>query len=538
MSAAKLLPLPPAEPAIDWPKLLASRHLWNGIFPLGAELHRRRYHPLEHYTPDSDKRGDQLRFHKSERPIRLVLGGNQSGKSRCVAQEVAWWLHGCHPFQATPKAPRVYCISASYRTIQEGVWRHLESLIRRWEVKRVGPNISGYQMPGFVSLNSGAKVDFISGQGIGSAREKLQAAELDLAVVDEEVDQALWGELQARRLARGGRVIISATLFESDPWVLQLEDQAEAGNPEIELIRLSTRRAVERGHVRAEIVREIETTSSPEDVAVRIDGKSRRHQGLVYPTFGRDHIVEPREIPKDWTRFCAIDPGHDVFAVLWGAASPDDKVWIYREAYESAKDYLYMLGWIFDAERWERSEDVDNHPVWCPRPGKSEDIYLRLIDPSSFGSETSGVPKVGNLFAQCGLACTPAQNDVDLGIELVKRAMEPGLDGTPRLRVFRTCEKLVAELRYYRYKKPSLNPNADAKAPKPLKRKDHAADCLRYLFLHGIAHVEKETVIDEEYIQGVTMGMEERRREDLRRILRRGKHPTPALHPGGLGVNY
>ena len=64
-------------------------------------------HPGDKYVPDDDKMRNQRAFHESTAMHRLIIGGNQSGKTRAAAQEVRWWLLENHPHQETPTAPKI-----------------------------------------------------------------------------------------------------------------------------------------------------------------------------------------------------------------------------------------------------------------------------------------------------------------------------------------------------------------------------------------------------------------------------------------------
>lgn len=521
------------------------------------EIKRRREHPYYLFKPDRHPKRDQVGFFKSKSLIRLVYGGSQSGKSRTIAQEIAWWLCQEHPYQSTPAAPRIYVVSASYRTIQEGVWRHLADILPSWEIEKQGPAIPEWNFPQYVKMKNGAQVDFISGQGFEEARRKLQAAAIDLAVVDEEVEGVLFTELQRRRLARGGRVVVGATLIRSEPWCIALEERAESGDPECQLFRFSTYRALECGHVKAEIVKEIENTQTEEDVQVTLHGNSRKSEGLIYPEFGRDHIIPDFEVPKGWTRFCALDPGVNTFAVLWAAVAPDDSFVVYRELYEHSRDYKTVADLIFRSQNFEArlvpiQRQLDDGQVvtvkenrWFAVEG-SERIETYFIDPAANSRAVSGQRGTRDLLADYGLYTSDAQNHVEAGIQRVKAAMLKGLSGSPQLRVFASCKNLIKELRAYRWLRDSQKPNVNARREAPLRQKDHAADCLRYLVLSGMYYVPKDSL--EELFREqedklaevkVTDGVESRRFRHLQRIYHRQKHyDEPPAHVGGLGTDY
>lgn len=53
------------------------------------------------------------------------------------------------------------------------------------------------------------------------------------------------------------------------------------------------------------------------------------------------HVVKPFEIPKWWPRLFAMDVGHQTY-MLWGAVSPDERLYIYREKwFDKAQVYEY-----------------------------------------------------------------------------------------------------------------------------------------------------------------------------------------------------
>jgi phage terminase large subunit len=509
---------------------------------LAKEIVRRRKHPFFTYKPDDHPERNQLGFHQSQAPIRLLFGGNQGGKSRAGAQEGAWWLTESHPHQKIPSAPRIYCVSAMSRTLQEGIWRHLKTCLPEWLIEDYGPALPGWQMPSFVRMKGGGQIDFITGEGGEDARKKVQAASIDLLIVDEEIDQAIWEETQARRLAREGRVIVCATLIRSEPWCLELEDKAELGDPSVDLFRLDTCIAAERGHVSKKVVAEMQATHTEEDQRVRLHGRSRRNEGLVYPEFSAKlHVCEPFKIPKDWTRYCALDPGWRTFGVLWVAVEPSGHYVVYRELYEHAKSYKHVADHCFTLEGFNYHKESD---TWVP-DGETEAIDIRWIDPSAFGTHESGVLKVGALLARYGLACAPARNDVEAGIELVRRAMMPGMDGRPKLRIFRTCESLLKEMRYYRRTEDTKNTRHRERPDKPVKRRDHLLDCLRYIELGGCEFrradpdAEKMRQLDNDSFLNMPSGVRPVFEADWKRIMEKQRWGGRQIqHPGGLGSEY
>ena len=83
---------------LDCQALADERKALGFIWPILEEFQRRLDHPYFLYVPDNHPDRNQQSFHESEDGIRLLFGGNQSGKSRAGSQEIAWWLMNDHPF--------------------------------------------------------------------------------------------------------------------------------------------------------------------------------------------------------------------------------------------------------------------------------------------------------------------------------------------------------------------------------------------------------------------------------------------------------
>lgn len=477
---------------IDVNKLARDPNTVGFIYAVCEEMKRRRNHPGDMYVPDDDPSGDQLSFHKSLKRVRILFGGNQSGKSRAVAQEIKWHLEESHPYQRTPKAPKIYILSADYRTLTEGVYRHLmganqqAAILHEWNIAKIGPAAAKTEIPAFIRTRNGAQCDFISGDGNEEARRKIQAAAVDLVVIDEEISGALWKELMARRLAKGGRVCIAATMFRSEEWLLDLEQLAIMGDDNVDMVRLQTKRAVERGHISRDVYNEMLSFLSEEDKHVMLEGGSRKRQGLVYPEFGKKHVCEPFDIPADWTRYCGIDPGRRTAAILWLAVPPGEKiVYIYREGYFHGLRYHEFAKFIKESEgyTWHEREKLWN------RSQRTENIRVRWIDPSAYYHTASGEPGIGTLLSSdYKIFCSPAPNDVHFGIEKIHQLLQIGLDEQPGIKVFNTCRSLIKEFGTYRWVEDRGSTWAHERKDQPVKRNDHALDALRYMVAAGIIH--------------------------------------------------
>ena len=139
---------------LDGDHMVTDRHALSLLLPILKEVHYRSKHPMYVYVPDDDPERDQVGFHSSTAMNRMLFGGNQAGKSKPTAHEIGWWLCGNHPYQPTPAKCRIYCLSASYRTIQEGVYKHLKEIVPKWEIQKEGQCVPGWEIPQFIRMKN------------------------------------------------------------------------------------------------------------------------------------------------------------------------------------------------------------------------------------------------------------------------------------------------------------------------------------------------------------------------------------------------
>lgn len=175
-----------------------------------------------------------------------------------------------------------------------------------------------------------------------------------------------------------------------------------------------------------------------------IEGEFVKFEGLIYPWFDDDNLIESP--PETYDEV--------VYGVDWGHNNPAVILAIVKDGNE----------WIVVDEWYERRCTVNDHSAaveamvdrWGPGT-----IYCDPSEPANI--ET---------FSRDGLNAQGADNDVLPGIQHITSLRE-------RLRVSKTCQALRNEFGQYRYKDKETT-------EKPLKQNDHALDSLRYaLFTHS-----------------------------------------------------
>ena len=233
-------------------------------------------------------------------------------------------------------------------------------------------------------------------------------------------------------------------------------------------------------------------------------GTFESSEGLVYDNWIPGiHWIDQFEIPKHWTRFRAVDPGHtDTCAVLWAAMSPWGDCVLYRNYYVAGKGIDDNAKAIIEASGNQRFVAwIDNGVTnWEEKYG-SEEYGFTVMDPRSFSqpSNETGVTR-GQRWAQAGLRCIPASGKKnENSIPVVKEWLEliPGrkhilvqmklrdevmgpdgnkLTSAPRLYVQNHLHPFRNEIESYITKDEQPNLPAD-------RQKDHDMTCFKYLMM-------------------------------------------------------
>lgn len=486
------------------------------------EKQRRDNLPINKYQPDDQPDRNQLAFHQSTARFRLAFGGNRAGKSVVTSYEVAAWARGSHRFQDIPPGPKeIYVVSAEYRTLYQGIHRHIvpdrggmRFLDPSW-IKSYGPKVPGAAVPlqsyievytthdsqgNLVTNSNYTKEDrpystiwFISGDGGEQARKKLQAAAVNLAVIDEEIEETLFDELRMRLLDSNGRLCVSATLVRSEDWLMDLEDRSLEGDPVVHLSRLSTETSK---HISDDAKKEIWAGLSAEERAVRVEGRSRRQFGLVYPKFTRDHtftltdeLLKSFRTDNDYTLIAAIDPGFRVCAALWCAIQKSTgTLYFYRELYakesmlsEVCRDIATCEGYTLK-ENHQASHDVIMYNRVQLDPD-AEEVEIRLIDPAGMRNMEDGrLGIAAQMTAYYDTPVAPANNDVHYGIEAARRLLETNpLTNRPHALFSTELKNFFSERRKYRLRGDTSTRNAHATKSEPIRKNNHLMDCFRYI---------------------------------------------------------
>jgi hypothetical protein len=494
---------------------------------LAKEQAARRIESLRLYEPQPT----QELFHRSRATERVVRGGNRSGKSLCTFVEDARAATGQDPYGKYPDGPltiwlicfeegnigrtayRLLCKAGAFRMIrdqQTGQWRAFrpwltEDASRERETKPAPPLIpprmidsiswkdKGRRIFSVIHLKNGSEIHAFSSGG-----EPPQGDPADLIHIDEDLKyESFIPEMEARLSDRKGRLIWSVFPHSKNDALVQLcrraEEQKGRDDPDVEEFRLtfSGNPFIDRNEKR----KRFEGWSDEERLA-RDYGEFMLDAVRVYPTFsiethgapqncdpfGRSYESQPwefdqmlieRQVPRDWTRYMIVDPGHSICAVLF-AAVPPPRVGDFVLAY----DELYL-----------RNCDVQKFGKAVSDKASGYSFYAFLIDDHGSRIRTAVSSKTirqqyseelrnRNVESEStGHGFIPGSDDVQGRINAVRTWLSIRDDGTTRFRILRgACPNMETEFNDYR-KKISGREILDD----PIAKRNHLMNCLEYL---------------------------------------------------------
>lgn len=229
---------------------------------------------------------------------------------------------------------------------------------------------------------------------------------------------------------------------------------------------------------------------SKERIQRDIMGSFDSFEGMIYDEFSRQiHVVEPFEIPKEWTRIVGADHGYtNPAAFIFGAVDYDGNIVIYREMYrretlikDLCAEFRHLIGCT--ATNPKGSEKID--AIYIDPSTKARRGQLGLSDFSTY---------LEHLPGHLPLLC--ANNEVSAGIDRVKTFLRLNPKSKkPRLTIFNTCQNLLEEIGEYRWAELSATQEGQKnQKEEPRKYNDHAMDALRYLIMSRPDPTKKETL--------------------------------------------
>jgi len=190
-----------------------------------------------------------------------------------------------------------------------------------------------------------------------------------------------------------------------------------------------------------------------------LDGDWDVVESAAFSEFDRRiHVIEPFDIPHNWTRFRAADWGYSAPACcLWFAGDYDNNLYVYRELYTTKKTADEFANTVLDRE-------------------EGEDIRYGVLDASAWQNRGDPGPSIAEIMTKMGCRWKPSDRTSGSRVHgklEVHRRLALNEEGFPRLRIFSTCKNLIRTL-------PSLPLDKNNMEDVDTTAEDHAYDALRY----------------------------------------------------------
>ncbi len=416
----------------------------------------------------------QVEFHTSQARLRQYIGGNRAGKTTAGCVEALWWATRRHPHRKIPNRPiRGRIVAVDY---DHGVADIIIPEMKRWlvpsDLVHASWEASFDKQLRILTFANGSTIQFMSGE---SLLEKFAGVSRDFIWFDEEPSQAVYTENKARTVDSKGSIWITMTPLQGQNWsyeqvYLPGTGEGTEADPGICVVEADM---ADNPHLDAAEVQLFVATLSPEERQARIHGRYTALGGLVYPSFNLDdHVVTATDgPPAGWPVYASMDHGlHAPTAWLWHAVGPGGQVLTFAEHYaaEMTADQ-HALVVLAKELAWKRAVDY------------------RVGDPSIANRQQAlGVVNSVHLdYLRCGVAIQLGDNNVEAGINRVRRYLMAPPGHIPRWQCTSDCVNLIREMRHYRWK-TYLSPKMRDRANKfevPLKKDDHACDALRYFLM-------------------------------------------------------
>jgi hypothetical protein len=431
--------------------------------------------------------------------IHAGICSHNSGKTTCGAIECARCV--TNYTDRYPKKGTFVIVGKDFDTISAGVWPRLFEpgsfktirdrasgtmrAVRPWELydkehpelwKPAEPILphrlidkivwlnKGKGIPTIVHMKTGWQIRIYSGESIPKA-----GFEADVGWMDEEVKNELWErELRMRLVDRNGSLYWTATPENSTPALYGLYARFLAGDKDVSAFTLSSEN---HPHHSDEALRRSQADMTDDDYQVKVLGHFRLGSAIVFPEFDWKKLaVDEFEIPSNWTRYLAIDPGFNPCSVLFLAVPPDDDpkhgghVYVYDELVverSSAEILAERLKEKIGDQRFELFL-IDRHGGRLSEAGSgenSEDQYRRTFKAAGIESRRQGS------------AFTAGCDDSNVRINAARAWMR---GENPILRIFKRCAVTKWQTERYHYGRDRHGIITN----KPVKRNDHLCDML------------------------------------------------------------
>lgn len=448
-----------------------------------------------HFRPPSQKHVD---FHESKAFVRVISGGNRSGKScSCTCEMI------------------MACLGSTRYTNYwaERVPVHARLIAPDFPnsvTKAIIPIIEQFLPDNSAVMKKNAQghvntLEFVNGSilEIMSYEQtvlKHASVKLHLVGFDEPPPKNIYNENMARLVDLQGRCIMGLTPIKEDGgypigWIYDDIYEKSTENPEQYFwmnVDIDDNRKSRGGYLPDVSVDRMimEWSKDPVQLKARKEGRFTHLLGMVFKELdATTHLCDEFDVSgREWTRYAAIDPHpRNPMAYAAIAVNRSGEYYIYDEIYKN--DLVKPL-----CETIKEHEDMYG------------DIKVRFMDESAdVHNDLTGV-NVLREFAKHGIHCRKAsnRNKNPYGIPKVRELLHPMESNieegklVPRLRVFKRCINTWYQMTHYIYDEYISARSREKSNPqeKPRKKDDHLVDCVLYIISNNARYFDAYRNVD------------------------------------------
>lgn len=500
-----------------------------------------RKNPLKYFVPQNDSALSLL--NDTEHNMKGFIAPNSVGKSVCGAIDVLldivpcdpkWPIFSLHGVKHRKyKGPRtlggVGIVSYEWVNHQTTIW---PQIVRRWTP---GEFLGDWAEGGSATINwkNNPKIE-IAGTPVwffacSQAQTVFEASAMDIYWWDEQGEEAKFNGANMRLRRRNGRHVMTLTPHRvegrpdtgSGSWIHKMfTGEITAGlNPKFYTCSLvDIPDWIYSEQAKKDAIREwIDEPTDSGNVKKLREGRSRIYgefhesSGMVFDEFDHViHVIDPFDIPEDWTKYRYIDHGRvEPTAAIWVAVNPAGERFIYREYYKKDRVVSENVRAIIElsGNRQRIVEDVlspsGNNLRIMEEIEQKERYFRSRLDSKSMSKKLDNTEfTIGDIYRYGGIRVLPADGQaVTMQVPVAKEMfiLDPerkhfrtGENGGPLCYIFADCKMFLWEMSRYINEQCIRKDRSGAysQSEKPRAKDDHLMSAFLFMAMDRPQYVE------------------------------------------------
>lgn len=420
------------------------------------------YIPLEH----------QIDVHKSKAPLKLLIGGMGSAKSRAGVIEIIDHV------LSVPNG-RTVIMAQTLTQLSKAIMPIFDTYLPRRFVKKWTDTKAQIG----IELNNGHEIIGMPSDD----EEKLRSMDITAFLIEEAsgVKPEVYEECIRRSRNTAGIIdgkphylgliisnpaqgFIRNLLFTASKiygsksikaTVDMYKDRIKDPNPDLEAFLSSSR---DNSYLPKGFIEKVVNSLTPQQARLYVDCIIEYAEGAVYPNF-LELLEDDFEIPRHWKRWMAHDPGiNDPAACLVAAQDPDTGILHFYKEYYKKDQVITQVGRAIKEMISDIPQGMLNMPLIDPSANKRNQINARTYKQQ--------------MQIEHDLIFKDANNRLEDGIAKTRDMMYNG-----KIKFFRSLKETITEGCEYRYPNEQERKANRNLGDIPIDKNNHLMDCLRYI---------------------------------------------------------